>query len=401
MVDPEGALGAAALELASGLVDRSLMRLTPVGEENRLGMLETIREYAAEHLAASSLEESETRARHAAYYRDLAEASEGLLMAVDRDQILDRLDQQLANFLAAIDWSLEVQLPETGLRIAVALREFWHVRNRILEGRLALDRLLAAIANDATSLRFRAVTVAGGLAAWHGDYERSLELFQEAGALAEATGSRRQLAVATSGLGWATMGSRPIFARDRYEDAVALARELHDTQILFRALQGLTLTYLRLDDLGAARRSVLESISLGEALGERYNNALNFVALGSIDAREGDPGSGKQRIAGALRQLREAGGHGGLSIALDALATLIIKEGEPERGAILAAAADRLRREAGGGPSTAMVLVEEPLDRARHVMTSSAFERAVASGGALTNDEAVALGLEVAEDGIA
>lgn len=118
-------------------MDRSLLRSTRIGDENRLDMLETIREYAAEHLAASPQEESATRARHAAYYRDLAEASEGLLTNVRRDELLDRLDSELANFRAAMAWSLDVGLPEAGLRIAVALREFWHVRNHIHEGRRA------------------------------------------------------------------------------------------------------------------------------------------------------------------------------------------------------------------------------------------------------------------------
>ena len=75
VVDPEGALGTAALDLASALVDRSLLRLTRFGGGNRLEMLETIREYAAEQLAASPADESETRARHAEYYQHLAEAS--------------------------------------------------------------------------------------------------------------------------------------------------------------------------------------------------------------------------------------------------------------------------------------------------------------------------------------
>jgi predicted ATPase/class 3 adenylate cyclase len=402
VVDPAGALDSDALDLASALVDRSLLRSTRLGDENRLDMLETIREYAAEHLAASPEEESEARARHATYYRDLAEASAGLVTDAHRDELLDRLDREVANFRAAIAWSLEARLPETGLRIAAALREFWLVRNHLSEGRRALDELLAASAGEgATPLRFRALMIGGTLASWHGDYDRMPELFAEAVAMAEATGDRRQLAAAKSGVGWATLGSQPSFARDRLEDAVALARELGDAQVLFAALQGLTLACIGLGDVGAARRSVVEAIALGEAAGERYNNALNLVALGMIEAREGDPDSGKRRIAEALRLLRAAGGHGGLSVALDALATLVFEQGEPERGTRLAAAADRLRREVGGGPSTAVVGEEEPLDRGRRTMAPADFERAVAAGRALTTDEAVALGLEIAENGVA
>jgi hypothetical protein len=77
-----------------------------------------------------------------------------------------------------------------------------------------------------------------------------------------------------------------------------------------------------------------------------------------------------------------------------------LEQGEPERGARPAASADRLRREAGGGPSTAVVYVEELLDREQRMMAPADFERAVADGRVLTTDEAVAPALEVAENGI-
>ena len=253
VADAAGVLGSDALDLASALVDRSLLRSTPIGKENRLDMLETIREYAAEHLAASPDDESETRARHAAYYRDLAEASEGLLRDAHRDELLDRLDRELANFRAAIAWSIEARIYETGLRTAAALREFWHWRNHLLEGRRLLDDLVAASAKDgATALRFRALATDGMLAGWHGDPGRMLELFEEAAAMAEATGDRRQIASANVGLGSAMLGSQPASARGHLEEASAIARDLGDTEMLFAALGGLALVCIRLGDLGAA-----------------------------------------------------------------------------------------------------------------------------------------------------
>ena len=400
IVDPAGALGIDALELASALVDRSLLRLATIGDGNRLDMLETIREYAAEHLAGSSDEESETRARHAAYYRDLAEASESPPLNVGRDELLDRLDRELPNFRAAIAWSLEARLPETGLRIAAALRSLWLGRNYLIEGRRTLDELLAASASEgATSFRFRALAIGSMLASLHGDAGRQLELSQAALTMAEATGDRRQMALATQSLGWAMIRSRPILAREHLEKGVALARALGDTEILVAALGGLTLVCFRLGDLGASRRSVLESIALAEGAGELQHD-LNLVMLGMIEAREGDPRSGGRRIAETLRRRHTAGGHAALSIALDMLAILVLERGEPERGARLAAAADRLRREVGGGSNNAVLGLEEPLDRARRTMVQSDFERAVAAGRALTTDEAVAFGLEVAENGM-
>jgi len=401
VADPQGTLGGDALDFASALVDRSLLRSTPVGETNRLDMLETIREYAAEHLAATPDDEDETRARHAAYYRDLAEASEGLLTDAHRVELLERLDRELANFRAAIAWSLGARLPETGLRIAAALREFWQLRNHLLEGRRALDELLTASADEgATSLRFRALATGASLAGWHGAYARQLELFQDAAAMAGTMGDRRQIALAQAGLGWAGIGSQPLFAREQLEDAVTLAREVGDTRILSGVLQGLTLVCIRLGDLEAGRRSVVEALALGETSGATYDNALNLLALGLIETRAGDSKSGRRGITEALRRLHKAGAYAGLSIALDVLATLLFEQNEPEQSARLGAAADRLRREVGGGPSTALILLEEPLDRAKRAMVPADFERAIAAGWAMTTDQAVALGLEVAENGI-
>jgi predicted ATPase/class 3 adenylate cyclase len=402
VVDPDEALGGSALDLTSALVDRSLLRMTRIEDEDRLAMLETIRDYAAEHLAESAEDESETRTRHAAYYRDLAEASRGGVVGDLRgDESLERLDRELPNFRAAIAWSLEARLPETGLRIAAALGEFWHRRNHILEGRKALRELLGASMDaGATTVRFRALAASGMLASWHGDYGEAGRQFDDAVAMAGVAGDRHQLAMAKTGRGFATTGSRPESARDDLEDAIAIAREIGDAFVLFNALQGLALTQIRLGDLGAARASVLEAIALGKASGERYYNATNLLALGLIETRDGDPDSGGHRIADALRQLHAAGARGGLSIALDVLATLALERGQSEQGARLAAAADRLRREVGGGPSTAIILLDEPLDLARRTMTQADFEQAVALGREFTTDEAVALGLEIAEGGV-
>ncbi|HEY6410404.1 MAG TPA: hypothetical protein VIY29_23375 [Ktedonobacteraceae bacterium] len=64
------------LDIVASLIDKSLLQQTEQeGEEPRLMMLETIREYALEHLAASG-EMEVTRQAHAAYYLTLAEEAE-------------------------------------------------------------------------------------------------------------------------------------------------------------------------------------------------------------------------------------------------------------------------------------------------------------------------------------
>ena len=400
VIDPQGSLGTDAEGLASALVDQSLLRLTLTPEGNRLAMLETIREYAAEQLAASPADESETRLRHAEYYVDLAEASWDVLTNTRREELLDRLDGELPNFRAAIAWSLEAQHVHAGLRIAAALRDFWVVRNHMIEGRHLIADLLAASASEgATSIRFRALTTSGMLASMHGDYAAAGELLEDAVAMAGADDDQSQLAMAKTGLGYAVVGQQPRSAREDFEDAIAISRSLGENRTLFAALGGLALACIRLGDLGVARQAVLEAITLGEAIGEQYGNAMNLLSLGLIEAREGDQDSADRRLADDIAQLHTAGGHSGLSVALDVVATLAIERGQPARGVRLAAAAERLRREVGGGPSTAIILLEEPLDLARRTMAPADFELALAAGRAMTTDEAVTLGLETSRSG--
>ena len=66
VVNPEGDHD--VLDGLSSLVDKSLVRLYDTGSEPRYGMLETIREFAMDQLAAHPDEERATRQAHAAYF---------------------------------------------------------------------------------------------------------------------------------------------------------------------------------------------------------------------------------------------------------------------------------------------------------------------------------------------
>src|SRR5581483_1109227 len=86
---PAGLTGDAVLEGLEALVDHSLLRSAgqPHGQA-RFQMLETIREYGLEQLAAGNVE-LETRRAHAAYYAALAEAAEPRLFGSEQVRWLE------------------------------------------------------------------------------------------------------------------------------------------------------------------------------------------------------------------------------------------------------------------------------------------------------------------------
>ena len=103
---PGGGAGK-GFEGVASLIEKSLLQQTePEGEEPRLRMLETIREYAQEILKASGEFET-TQQAHAAYYLSLAEQAEAELEGPQHVRWLERLEREYDNLRAALRWGLE------------------------------------------------------------------------------------------------------------------------------------------------------------------------------------------------------------------------------------------------------------------------------------------------------
>src|SRR5207245_6173042 len=76
------------------------------GEEPRLLMLETIREYGLEALTASG-EGEDARQAHTGFFLSLAEEAEPALKGPLLVMWLDRLEREHDNLRAAVQWALE------------------------------------------------------------------------------------------------------------------------------------------------------------------------------------------------------------------------------------------------------------------------------------------------------
>jgi predicted ATPase/DNA-binding SARP family transcriptional activator len=127
-VFPAGALPDAAvdvtgsaLEAFEALVDRGLLQTA--GDEPRLRMLVTIRDYALERLAAST-DRDELHERHAEWCLHLAEDAERELAGAAAGAWMGRVADELPNLRVAIRWWSDRD-PTRSLRLATALGEYW------------------------------------------------------------------------------------------------------------------------------------------------------------------------------------------------------------------------------------------------------------------------------------
>src|SRR6266403_519195 len=130
------------LNAMASMVDKSLAQQVELANgESRFAMLETIREYALEKLAAS-VEEALTKRAHAAYCLVLAEEEATEQSGAEGAEWLERFALEHDNFRASLEWLTETGDAEWGLRLGAALFRFWEIREYFAEGRGRWGRLL-------------------------------------------------------------------------------------------------------------------------------------------------------------------------------------------------------------------------------------------------------------------
>ena len=131
-----------ALDRFEALARHSLIHLDPAGDGPRLRMLETIRAFVAERLAARP-DAAEIRRRHADYYRALAEQADRPLRGAGQRQWCQRLEAEAGNLAAAVGWYLDhdtAPLPH----LFRVLWLFWFLRDHLGEARSWVGQLLPA-----------------------------------------------------------------------------------------------------------------------------------------------------------------------------------------------------------------------------------------------------------------
>src|SRR5437763_17100 len=244
-----GDLPADVLDGVTSLIDKSLLRQTEQeGEEPRLLMLETIREYGLEALAASGEMES-TRRAHATYYLALADLAELELGGPQQGVWLDRLEREHDNLRAALQWTIEQGEAggsmEMALRLGGALRRFWWGRGHWSEGRNFLERALATGLADTwidPSVRAKALLAASNLIFVQSDYERAKVLSEESLALYRELEDRHGIAYSLYRLGnVAWVRGDTAAARSLIGEALALFREVDDKEYIAYSLFSLGL----------------------------------------------------------------------------------------------------------------------------------------------------------------
>ncbi len=212
----EAVCGADAPALAA-LVDEHLVRR----EDDRFGMLETVREFAAERF-----DEDRVRRRHAEHFLRFAETARPNARGPDAIDWLERTAVELGNLRVALQWSLDNDAA-LGLTMMDALEPLWVRGIRHREGLRLFERFLALDPDVPPPVLSGALATAGRLAFELGDLELARPWNERALAVAERAGEKLPQAWALHGLARGAQEDGDFeLARERFERSAELFLEL-------------------------------------------------------------------------------------------------------------------------------------------------------------------------------
>jgi non-specific serine/threonine protein kinase len=379
----------------TSLIEKNLLRREPSDEgEPRVRLLEPVRHFAFERLAADD-DLLTIRQRHAALFLRLAEQSDdGPTYAAQQEQ-LRRLDRDHDNLRAALRFSLDAEDGETALRLAGALWQFWWLRGYLDEGAAWLECALRFAEGAAPLTRARALHAAGKLARERGEYaygtevtEASLRTFREHGDLAGTALALNTLANITGDCG------RYDEALALYQESLTLRRQIGDRAGEALALNNMASIARASGDLARAEALAREAHGLFRGLGDDWGVAIGLLALAHIACQQGRPAEAEAMARTSLELRRALGARQGIMRCLDILAEVAVAQEHLEHAVRLYGAVDSMRQALGfaRAPDESVRYGCE-LDLIRAALGEARFSNAWAAGQALDADDAVREGL--------
>jgi predicted ATPase/transcriptional regulator with XRE-family HTH domain len=359
------------LDQLSALTNQGLIQWVTINGERHCRLLETIREYALEQLAATP-EGTQLRQQHAAYYLQLAETAAVGLNSAAQGTWLACLNAARPNLWAALRWAAEVGDGACLVRFTGALQWYWRMTRQWLDGHQwvaairthwasippnllaqaweltgiwatldhaymqAIDCLEASWAayRASTDLQ-RGLSVLnelGTLARQLGQYQRAMTLHQERLAIAEASGDRAGVADALGAL------SATALVQRQFDVAEAA---LDRCQVLCQAADNHYGLFYIAYDRGriALERGQLEEaqswVAQAQAHAQVVGPSVGAGSLAYLEGRIALQAGGYARAAGylgaSLRHCHAVGAWSHIMDCLVALGLIALMRGEASR----------------------------------------------------------------------
>jgi predicted ATPase len=327
-------VGPGIVDLLDALVDLSLLIAEDVDGTTRYRLLETIRQFAAEHLDASG-KAAPCRDRHALYYVEFAERAHAGILTKEEALWTARVLDELDNLRAVLGWvtargeaALGLRLVgalQTGLTTPAVVTVAWAMPVAQLDGARAYPLYAVVLA------------YAGLAHAYEGDFDAAERCVAEAFVLADAAGASgsahcRMLFAATWAASVAGDYERAGELSEQWLEAARSSGDLHQLMLAL-GHRGVNLMVTRRDPpLG--RAIARELLDLAERDGSPSAMVLACLAngLGTLDEA---PGAALALFDRGLQSALAVNNYNGAGVCLSCQAWVRYEQGDMQLAASL------------------------------------------------------------------
>jgi hypothetical protein len=333
--------------LLGSLVDKSLVVAEPAGPTLRYRLLETIRQFAAERLAETGDHQAAAvAAAHCRHFLALAETAAPDLTGPEQGRWLARLDVDQANLRHAAEHATHEPGGTTQvLRFGAALKRYWRARNRGEEEFALLRPVLDRADARADPELFGMALVSAALTARFRDVAAALRLGDQAVTLARQLGNTQLLIESLANVTYFRyLAGDPQRGLATGREAVEHARHLGDDVLLGESLAA----NLLCSDL-AGPRHVSALITEAVVCTQRSGDHLIAYYLHNIASaqalRAGDIPAARAHLDQATQAMR-ASGEEGIDLSIN-MGWVLRQDRDPDSARSSFQAALRMSRHAG------------------------------------------------------
>jgi non-specific serine/threonine protein kinase len=336
----DGLERAVVLDTLAQLVKKSLVVVEEQEDHLRFRLLETVRQYGHKQLVAAQ-ELTWSHNQHLAYFLTLIQRAEAPMLGADMTPWMRRLERELADLRAALDWALESRAYEQALALAGQMGVFFGPHGMDSEGNDWLEEALAHAGQVEHAYPLAYALLMSGfllLGFQHGDVDLARQRAEESLRIWRALGNRQFEAVSLFVLSrCASMQGDRTTQRHLLEEALALALAeptSYEWHIIWMLLSQVGLL-LAQGEAQQAQQQLEQTLARAQALGNPKMLIFAHWWLGDLYLSEGRLAQAEACYAEVARYGQQLGDVGECMEAQVALAQLACARGDARRAFLL------------------------------------------------------------------
>ena len=333
------------MEHLEQLVNKSLVATEERENEMRYFMLETIRQYAREKLFAAK-QASAARDRHFFYFNGLSETSWDAFRSSNVLPLLTRIDDEIENFRAALQWGLENHTDEnvrlaanfcvTSTMLSLPAEGVGIVMEAVKRAK-ALPPIEGEIDLYRKQLMARALFVQSMVGLGVGNFPIVIDALHEAIAISRAIGDKQMLGSSLSTYYTASTFIDLPGAEEAAQEALTIfTEEVND-------VFGLGMDERMRGNYDSARKVFEEGRDAFLRVHSKYFVQVMNSELGHLERQQGNLTEAKWMYRETIKGWQDLGNRAAVAHQLECFGFLAIAEEEPGVAATLFGAAEALR----------------------------------------------------------